>query len=370
MNYKNLDILFQNYMFHFEKLNDAEHDEKYKWNAIGHVQRIWDLKADDLSGMIKEAFSRCFELIDNRFVHPTSGMVKLAQLEPDAVRKAFSDLLADDGGDLENRQSRILFFVDTCNALLQKQFPGTWKYVQDVRSTIAYLAAIKPEENDLFKSTPAREFARYMEYGDDIGQGADFKLSSYYRMCDELVDHMRQCPELLEKDRSRHLITKWKDSSLHVLAYDLIYCFDTYGLSEGMKEPLVKAKSTGSQQREYRKEQALRIRAELESIQDQIDKLQEEINSLSVYDFTGQTCKTRTFGVVQIQSQQGNHLHFEVKGQLKTFALPGCVAAGFLIPDDANMIRRYKTEAEIRDKIRKLEDKQKSVFMELNKYQD
>ena len=209
MNHKNLGILFQNYLLHFEKLNDAEHDEKYKWNAIGHVQSIWDLKADDLSSMIKEAFSRCFELIDNRFVHPTSGMVKLAQFEPDAVRKAFSDLLADDGGDLDNRQSRILLFVDTCNALLQKHFPGTWKYVQDVRSAIAYLAVIKPEENYLFKSTPAREFARYMEYGDTIGQGTNFKLSSYYRMCDQLVEHMRQCPELLEKDRSRQLITKW-----------------------------------------------------------------------------------------------------------------------------------------------------------------
>lgn len=370
MNQQNLDILFRNYIDHFEELNNHEHDEKYKWNAVGHVQKTWNLEAEDLSGMIKEAFSRCFELIDNRFVHPTSGMVKLAQLETDAVRKAFSGLLADDDGDLENRQNRILLFVDTCNALLQKHFPGTWKYVQDVRSAIAYLAAIKPEENYLFKSTPAREFARYMEYGDEIGQGANFKLSSYYRMCDQLVDHMRQCPELLEKDRSRRLITKWKDPSLHVLAYDLIYCFDTYGLSEGMKEPPVQAKSTGSQQREYRKEQTRRIQAELESIQDQIDKLQAEIASLPVYDFTGQMCKTRAFGIVQIQGQQGNHLHFEVKGQLKTFALPGCVAAGFLIPADENVIQRYKMEVEIRDKVRKLEDKQKPVFMELNKYQN
>ena len=137
-----------------------------------------------------------------------------------------------------------------------------------------------------------------------------------------------------------------------------------------MKEPPVKAKSTGSQQRAYRKEQVQRLRTELESMQGQIDKLQAEIDSLPVCDFTGQMCKTRAFGTVRIQKQTGNYLYFEAKGQAKTFVLPGCIASGFLIPEDESVDQRYKAEAELRDRIRKLEDQQKPVFMELSKYQD
>lgn len=368
MNKQNIDILFRNYIGHFDVLNNPEHEEKYKWNAIGVVRDNWDLNATDFSGMLRKAFSDSYTLINNRIIQPVSGLVALAEIEPEFVRNAFVCLLADDGGDIDLRQDRITAFKDSCNAMLEKHFPKKWKYAQDMRSVICYLAMLRPDENYLFKSTPAHSFARYMEYADDIGAGSTFRLHSYYRMCDQLIEYAKECPELLEVDERRE--TNWKDPSLHVLAYDLIFCFDAYKLSEGMKEPPMKAKGSTAQQRAYRLEQVTRIQAELDGIQDEIDDLEMVIAALPDYDFIGKIMKTRAFGSVEIQRQEGKHLYFQARGEEKTFALPDCIARGFLMCDDTGLVQKHKEAYSAKERIKSLEDQQKLKMMELARYQE
>ena len=52
MNKDNLEQLIHNYMEKYDLLNDAEHDEIYKWNAVNHFQKYWDLDTDEF-GEIK-----------------------------------------------------------------------------------------------------------------------------------------------------------------------------------------------------------------------------------------------------------------------------------------------------------------------------
>lgn len=46
MNRDNLQKLIDNYVENYEMLNDAEHNEIYKWTAVNHFQRHWNLDAD------------------------------------------------------------------------------------------------------------------------------------------------------------------------------------------------------------------------------------------------------------------------------------------------------------------------------------
>ena len=48
MNKDNLEQLIHDYMEKYDLLNDAEHDEIYKWNAVNHFQKYWDLDTDEL----------------------------------------------------------------------------------------------------------------------------------------------------------------------------------------------------------------------------------------------------------------------------------------------------------------------------------
>ena len=214
MNEHNLHILFQNYIERFDSLS-----ENYKWNAIEKVQNRWNLLSDNLAEMIKDAFSLNFNMINNRIVQPVSGLVAIAKVEPEKVRELFQILLKETD-DADQKQEQILVFVDGCNTLLGKHFPDKWKYEQDVRAAIGYLGMIHPATNFLFKSSPAHFFAQYMDYQDDIGRGQSFKLKKYYRMCEELLSHIKNCPELLAVDAARPV--NWKDPSGHVLTTDLI----------------------------------------------------------------------------------------------------------------------------------------------------
>lgn len=88
-----------------------------------------------------------------------------------------------------------------------------------------------PEDNYIYKYSEAAQMAAYGEYGFDIGSGGSFDLSKYYQMCDEIVDQLKAHPEFLRKhfDKLRSDDHCAEERSLHLLAFDLIYCCRTYG---------------------------------------------------------------------------------------------------------------------------------------------
>jgi len=367
MNIDNLQVLFENYIANFDLINNPEHNENYKWEAIEQVQREWDINAENIAEMIKKAFSKSYNLINNRIVQPVSGIVALAKVEPETIRAAFKELLKEDYGDIDARQGRILNFLDTCNALLEKHYTGKWKYVQDMRSVIDYLAMIKPAENYLFKSMTAHYFAKYMEYGNDIGAGQTFKLRNYYEMCDQLVQQISNQPELLKIDDGR--TPRWKDPSHHVLAYDLIYCLGVYEFTDGMKMPVSKKKHSQTKQSAYREEMAQALQQEIDALQDQIDSLAATLSDIPKWDFTGKTMKTKAFGVVDIHRQEGRYVYFTARGEEKKFSVPDSIAGGFLIPENTETINACKQEMDLLKQIDALEKKQKIKYLEIRHYQ-
>ena len=367
MNRKNIEQLFRNYMDHFDYFdNDREGHESYKWDAMGQVQDAWDLNAKDLSGMIKKAFSKTVNLINNRIVSPGNGLVLLAKEEPEAVRKALEGLLAETD-DADEKQDQILTFVDDINTLLEKHFPGKWKYTHDLRVAVTYLALIIPSRNYLFKSTPAHYFARYMGYDTDLGYGAAFKLKYYYQMCDELLAEVEACPELLAKNETRNC--GWKDKSNHLLVTDLIFCFEAYDfMKDGMDEPpkIKKAGSPDSAAERARK--AKELQAGLEMLQDEIDAIEKQISDLPAVRLEGTKVKTKAFGEVVIDRQDGNYITFTAQGKEKQFALPDCVVKGFVIPEDPAVIEQCSRIAEKLGEIEKLSREQRLKTIELRKY--
>ena len=79
MNTANLNTLIQRYEDNFEWINNAEHDEIFKWNAVQHFQNVWLApKANERSfpELFADARKKCSVLIDNAYVCPSSGVVK------------------------------------------------------------------------------------------------------------------------------------------------------------------------------------------------------------------------------------------------------------------------------------------------------
>ncbi len=368
MNKQNLDLLFKNYINNFDYFDTpGEGHETYKWFAVEQVQNAWDLNDPDLSGMIKKAFSQTYNLINNRIVSPGNGLALLAKEEPDAVRKALEGLLADTD-DVDEKQDNIIRFVDDINALLEKHYPGKWKYTHDLRVAVTYLALIEPSKNYLYKSTPAHDFARWMEFDTDLGYGDNFKLKYYYQMCDELLAEVNSRSDVLEKNAARKC--NWKDKSNHILVTDLIYCFGVYDwMRAGLNEPVPRSnKRSAAAQQAIKAKKAAELQNRLDELQDEMDIIEKEIGDLPSVDFAGKTIRTKLYGEVTVEKQEGNYLTFIAEGKQRQYALPGCISNGFIIVDDPDIVERCQQEAALLDKLQKLNSEQRLVNMELGKY--
>lgn len=226
MNMKNLNALFDRYIAKFDTFN-----ENYKWAACQQFQDNWYAYEPDFTKKLVNAMGTHpggggLGNLTDASVYPFRGMVEFSKQEPDTVQEMFSALFAD--GDLK---SRIDSFMQSSDLLNQKYGDGGWLYAQSPRSVMAYLACWKPDEYFFYKDKEARKFAEEVEFGDSWGRGTNFKPEVYHRMCNELIEVMRQREDLLrvnatrfEKESRGEKRRLWPDSSLHILAHDVIFC--------------------------------------------------------------------------------------------------------------------------------------------------
>ena len=99
--------------------------------------------------MFKSARKELFNLIDNATVQPVGDINMLLghPEEIEFVRGCFRDLFADDGGDLTVRQARIIDFMNSMNARIERYAPNSWKYPQKMNNVIYYLNLYNPAGN-------------------------------------------------------------------------------------------------------------------------------------------------------------------------------------------------------------------------------
>ena len=91
-----------------------------------------------------------------------------------------------------------------------------------------------PDFNYVYKSSEAQTMAKYVDFGLSIGSGSSFSLPNYYRLCDEIVEALRKHDSLLKTHFSRLTSEHYNDQSLHLLAFDLMYCCRTYNFYHGV----------------------------------------------------------------------------------------------------------------------------------------
>ena len=230
MNRERLQQIFANYIEKFEFITNPTNDENYKWRIAHQFHELMDPDAPNFAERIRQAWKLSFNLVDSSNRYCFSALVVCAEKEPEAVRLLFKALYADDGGDLNVRQAKISKFIEDANALTARLYTTNGMFMNDQRSTMGYLFLYDPDKHYLYKASEANSFASCIEFYDDWGSGANFKLDVYYRMCDALIEEIRNAPELLSTHNSRYygkngerLEEMHPDTNYHILAFDIIY---------------------------------------------------------------------------------------------------------------------------------------------------
>lgn len=293
MNYDILHRLIDRYGEKIDKIYNKENYELFKWQATKTWQTEWH-KPNDAFPSFADRFiaaRKDFDVfIDGKIMHPSTGVVKLWEKEPETVKHLFNDVLfADNQGDVQITQWNMDRFLEEFEALRSRNFPRHFSYKQDRHSASVFLAVNDPEKQFVFRSSDAHLMARYTEFGLKIGSGASFSLPNYYSLCEEIVKALREHESLLEKHFSYFNDKLYRDESLHLLAFDIMYCCRTYNYYGGMPLPprsnggKTSAPGQTAEQKEAERLAAIEtMTQELADVDVQIEELQAQCEDLLI----------------------------------------------------------------------------------------
>lgn len=354
MNQDRVRKIFENYIKKFEFINNPEMDENYKWRIAARFRDLMDPDAPDFEERIKEAWKVSSNLIDSSNRYCFSALVSCSEHEPESVRQLFEALFAEDNGDLTVRQRKILTFIEDANALTERLHSSNSMFMNDQRSAMAYLFLYDPDRHYLYKASEAGSFASCVEFYDDWGPGTDFRLDVYYRMCDQLVDAIRLCPELIETHRSRYIGKDGSridgmhpDKNYHILAFDIIYGAPEfrYNFYEGIPFSSITAQTRRLHQE--RAEKAKELHHALTEAQSQADLLKEAKEYFASFVKVGLPVRHKMFGEGVIEQVNGTNItvSFPSRGENKKFIAASAFTGGFLtadVPELREKIAAYK----------------------------
>ena len=215
-----------NYKKAFNKYWD---DEKYKWLAVQHFQKNWNLEAEDFVGMLKESFSQADNLLQGGMYYAKKMLCTLAQQDPEKMRSLFR-LLYDENLPLVER---LQPFRTGCDELLEEyrqSSPEPEKaknHYQDLRALCVYLSFRYPETYFLFKYRMYTGFRKLIGFK-ETSQEKDSeirKYDNYARMCRAVLEGIQADTELQQMQRERvdSETGCYRDPEFHLLAQTIIY---------------------------------------------------------------------------------------------------------------------------------------------------
>ena len=363
MNLDNLHELICRYEAKLDKLYDENNDELFKWRAMKTWREEWFKPADSFPTFIERftAARKDFSLfIDNSRMHPSAGVLKLWEKEAKTVEHLFTDVLFGDAhGDVAAAQDLMDTFLEEYEKLRQKYFPGNWSYKQDRHSASVYLAMNEPEFHYVFKSSEALTMARYLDFGFSIGSGASFSLVNYYRLCDEIVAALKEHESLLEKHFTRLTDACYDDRSLHLLAFDLMYCCRTYGYYKGLIVPStgkVKKKTYTNEPtpEELAKKEAGRL-AKIHAIEQEIDALERSADGCEDISLIGVQVTSAQYGTGVVTGQDINKIAVQFDTVQKSFFLDKKFPARPRFEDDEQIVETFTVYGRAQEQIKRLQ---------------
>lgn len=313
MNTENLHELINRYEDNYAMVNNSTHDEKFKWGAVRGFRDIWfsdNAASMTFAQLFDAATKRSSVLINNSVISPTTGIVKMAEQRPDEIERLVREVLFADYETIRDLQNNMDGFLEEIEKIRQELFPRFYRYKQDRHAASCYLAFYAPKTHFIYRYSEAEEFAKYIEFGKDLGAGADFNLENYYEMAEVVVEALKEHPSLLEKydalfkDNDHY----YYDKSLHLMAFDLMYCCRCYnfytGLSHAKKKDSIKA-YTAQQMKE--KEEAER-QAKITEVEDAIHVLDVQMELFEEISLIGVEVTQKTYGVGTVIGQEGSKI--------------------------------------------------------------
>lgn len=222
-----LDQVLEGYISYF-----PEHwkDEKYKWEAIKHFQKHWDIEAENFGEMFKKATEKTSNLLASGYAYPRTMIVNFAKADDEAVRNMFRGL-ADEKQGLKER---VETFMDEAETIRMKYDDGTWRnHYQNTNAISTYLWLLYPDKYYIYKYEIARDVA--LELSDTYRpkrNGSVDNLIGCYGIYDEICDVIHENTTLQSMINSVLDEKCYPDSVLKTATIDVCFYLSRFYLLE------------------------------------------------------------------------------------------------------------------------------------------
>lgn len=204
--------------------------EKYKWVAVQHFQKNWNIDAEDFAGMLEESFSQTYNLLQGGMYYANKMLCTLAKQDPEKMRSLFR-LLYNESLPLVDRLQPFRAGCDELMEAFRQNAADPEKaknHYQDLRALCVYLSFRYPEKYYLFKYRMYTGFRKLIDFK-ETSQEKDSeirKYDNYARMCQAVIDEILEDPEL-QRIQRRQVDSEpncYPDPEFHLLAQTIIYC--------------------------------------------------------------------------------------------------------------------------------------------------
>ncbi len=215
MNNKMFGAIYDFYKSHYGQI---EQREIYKWEAVAHFQKNWDVDAKNFPAMLESVLYKTKNLMVARNYHPREFIVWAAKKEPETVRGMFKELYHL-SADLKERMER---FREAAERILARHGrEGAHKTYQDHRAMMVYLSMRYPDKYYLYKYRMFVDFAKLIDYAELPKAGDISLLFVFESMCDMILNRVMSDRKLLKMYEARR--EKYYGPEYHLLVQDIIY---------------------------------------------------------------------------------------------------------------------------------------------------
>lgn len=195
--------------------------ERYKWIALGHYKKHWNIDAPDFAEMFKEAFSKHTNLLASNMYYPYSTFCDFADYDGEGARQAFK-LLYDESIPLTERYAG---FKNAVQDFIYKRWGNDsgLNHYQDLHAVSVYLAFEYPEKYYIYKAKIYNGFKNLVGFKENRSKDRteNWKIVNNNRLCEEIRDVVLRDPELQKMSADRLTEDCYPDKEFYLLAQDI-----------------------------------------------------------------------------------------------------------------------------------------------------
>lgn len=194
--------------------------EVYKWEAVQHFQKHWDIESTDFYEMVKDSFSKTGNLLTSYNRFPIGVLLGFVEAAESNVKEMFS-VLYDESLPLENR---IDNFLDKSEELYEKFGEPGKNHYQDMNAISTYLWLKYPDKYYIYKYSECLKLSEILESSfKPKRNGKVENVIEGYKLYDEISSALKEDEELQEMVKTFLSDKSYPDPESKTLAIDFGY---------------------------------------------------------------------------------------------------------------------------------------------------